>query len=128
MLARTVVLEGESRERFNELCTTIADELQPVTATEHLLVQKMAVAHWREMRFWNLEKAGMDHEVARQSGDDASADPTIRGALALRTLGQTTSQFEIRCDRQFDRALSRFERLRERPIRGTQISANEPGK
>lgn len=43
---------------------SLTDELQPVTAIENLLVQKMAVAHWRQMRFWNIEKASMDHEDA----------------------------------------------------------------
>jgi hypothetical protein len=125
MLARTIVLDGESRERFNELCKSLTDELQPATSIEHLLVQKMAVAHWRQMRFWNIEKASMDYEVSKQSAEHAGADPSLRDALALRTLGsvgQTTSQFEVRFDRQFDRALSRFERLREHPIR-----RNEPG-
>ncbi len=117
MLARTVVLDGESKERFNELFKSLADEINPAGAIEAILVQKMAVAQWRQMRFWNLEKAGMDYETARQSGELASADPSLRDALALRSLGSVaTSQLEVRCDRQFDRALSRLERLRQRPI------------
>ncbi len=121
MLARTVVLEGESRDRFNELCKSLTDELEPKTAIENLLVQKMAVAHWRQMRFWNIEKASMDHEVGKQSPDLANADPSLRDALALRNLGQSTGQLELRFDRQFERALRVFQRLREL---GNKIAPN----
>jgi len=128
MLARTVVLEGESKDRFNELCKSLTDELEPRTAIENLLVQKMAVAHWRQMRFWNIEKAAMDHEVGKQSPEIAGADPSLRDALAMRSLGQSTGQLEIRFDRQFERALRVFQRLRERPVAQNQIPSNEPDK
>ena len=85
ILARTVVLESESRDRFNQLYDSLVAEIQPVTAIETLLVQKMAVAQWRQMRLWSNEKANPED------------GPNL---------------WETRFDRQFDRALSTFERLR----------------
>jgi hypothetical protein len=92
ILARTVVLDGESRERFNELHQSLISELQPATPIENLLVSRMAVAQWRQLRLWSLEKAATE------------ADP---GSLPDRA-----SVFETRYDRQFDRALATIERRR----------------
>jgi hypothetical protein len=119
MLARTVVLDGESRERFNELCRSLTDELQPATAIENLLVQKMAVAHWRQMRLWNIEKATMALEVSKQPPAEAAGDPCVRDAIAFRSLGDESrsnfllNQFEMRYDRLFSRSLDRFEKHRQ---------------
>lgn len=52
MLARTVVLDVESRPRFDALMTSLQEELEPETTIENLLVHKMAVAHWRLLRIW----------------------------------------------------------------------------
>lgn len=107
MLARTVLLDGESRERFNALMNSLEEDLQPESAIERLLVHKMVVAHWRQMRIWGLEKAGISHEAARQQGDAITRD-----AIAFRTSDTHMSEYEMRCDRQFSRALDRFERFR----------------
>jgi hypothetical protein len=85
LLARTVVLESESRDRFTRLYDSLVEEIQPNTTIETLLVQKMAVAQWRQMRLWGIEKS------------DPAEGPSI---------------WEARFDRQFDRALGTFERLR----------------
>jgi hypothetical protein len=103
MLARSVVLDGESRTRFDELHRSLTEELQPVTAIETMLVQKMVVAQWRQMRLWTMEKAGMEKDSANF---------------------ERSSLFESRYDRQFDRALATLERLREKNPRRSQ-QANE---
>jgi hypothetical protein len=97
ILARTVVLDGESRDRFNELHQSLISEIQPATAIENLLVSRMAVAQWRQLRLWSLEKSTVD------------AEP---GALLERA-----SIFETRYDRQFDRALATIERRRHAKMR-----------
>ena len=55
-IARVVVLAGESRHRFDSLHHSLQQEYLPATSTERLLVAKMAVAQWRQMRIWALEK------------------------------------------------------------------------
>ena len=67
LLARAIVLEGESRDRFNDLLRLLNEALNPQTQMEHLLVGKMAASHWRQIRLWNLEREGEkilgDHEM-----------------------------------------------------------------
>ncbi len=120
MLARSIVLIGESHDRFNELCKSLADEIQPATTIEHLLVQKMAVAQWRMMRLWNMEKASIDREVSKQPADALATDLCDRGALALRTLNDESrgsnflNQYEMRYDRQFTRAHDHLQKYRDK--------------
>ena len=47
MLARTVVLEGESKDRFVALLQALLVEYEPATETETAFVESMAVARWR---------------------------------------------------------------------------------
>jgi hypothetical protein len=115
MLARAVVLDGESRERFHALLISIRDELQPQTAIENLLTHKMAIAHWRLMRVWGMEKAGI-----AASGDSCNADPAARDRQALGKSGAHLNEYEMRFDRQFTRALDRFERFRAARTRQLQ--------
>jgi hypothetical protein len=84
LLARAVVLDGESRPRFNALVDTLNESLKPETSIDHLLIGKMAAAHWRQIRIWNREKEGHS-----ESGD-----------------------LEMRLDRQFFRTLDRYLKLR----------------
>jgi len=84
LLARAVVLPGESREKFDSLLNVLNDDLRPQSAIEHLFVGKMAAAHWRQLRIWELEKSG----TAPQN------------------------DLEMRLDRQFFRTFDRYLRLK----------------
>jgi hypothetical protein len=66
MLSGTVVLKGESTDRFLGLLTALLEEFQPQTPFEESLIESMAVARWRQMRIWGMEKAAMEHEMRRQ--------------------------------------------------------------
>src|SRR5580658_6344985 len=66
MLSATIVLKGESQDRFCALLAALIEEFQPRTPFEESLIQNMAVARWRQMRIWGMEKAAMDHEMRRQ--------------------------------------------------------------
>ncbi|MES1262642.1 MAG: hypothetical protein ABUS49_12990 [Acidobacteriota bacterium] len=113
LIARVVVLEAESRERFNALLVSLQQELQPETAIENLLVQKMAVAHWRQMRVWGMEKAGIAHDARTVGVQSAEIqDPATRDAIAFRVSSTRIGDSEMRFDRQFSRALDRFEKFR----------------
>jgi hypothetical protein len=108
ILARSVVLPCESRERFNELYNSLMAEIQPSTPTETLLVSRMTVAQWRQMRLWSLEKS----ILASESG----------------SFPERASLYETRYDRQFDRALATIDRRRSQqkrldPTTGSKQSA-----
>ena len=63
LLAKTVVLAGESKEDFIELLASYQEEHQPETPTEETLIENMAAARWRQQRVWNMETAGLDQEI-----------------------------------------------------------------
>jgi hypothetical protein len=112
LLAKAIVFEGESREQFAALLKAFSDELQPQTPIEDLLVQKMAVNHWRQERIWGQQKArALQQSAAQASGlqeysPQENAPQEIHQAESrLATLMNVT---EMRYDRQFGRALDRL--------------------
>jgi len=119
MLARTVVLDVESRPRFDALMTSLQAELKPETTIENLLIHKMAVSHWRLLRVWGMERSGFSTEV-RGAGSPESLDAPTRDAMALAKSGAHLNEYEMRLDRQFTRALDHFERFRAARTRHVQ--------
>lgn len=59
LLAATVVLEEEHAGRFRELLNSHLEELQPRTAAELAFVETMAVARWRQLRIWSMQKTAV---------------------------------------------------------------------
>jgi hypothetical protein len=131
MLARAVVLDDESKELFFELLVSLKAELLPRTGIERALVENMAVARWRQMRLWGMEKAGLVSEIRKQdsaipgpsfSAPDQDAtlpDAPTRAALAFRSLCDQSryleliNRYESRYDRQYARTLERLLNLRD---------------
>src|ERR1051326_20231 len=119
MLAQTVVLERESQDRFHELLSALTLQFHPRTAVEIGLVETMAVARWRQMRIWGIQKAGFDLEMARHH--DAAESPPVRAAIVFRHLADhsrvldLSQRYETAFDRQFSRALSLLIKLRALP-------------
>jgi hypothetical protein len=123
ILSGTIVLKGESGERFNALLADLHAELQPQTIVEITLVENMAVARWRQMRIWGIEKANMEHQMraeAEATDDVVREDTATRCALAFRTLSDEShsleliNRYEARYDRQYLRAHRRFLELVDR--------------
>jgi hypothetical protein len=122
ILSGTVVLQGESEERFHALLADLHAELQPQTTVEFALVENMAVARWRQMRIWGIEKANMEQQMRAQveQGVGEDEDNATRCALAFRALGDDSrsleliNRYESRFDRQYLRAHRRFLELVDR--------------
>jgi hypothetical protein len=123
MLARTILLEGESLDRFQSFIRHLEDTFSPVGPIEDSFVETMVLSKWRQMRIVRMEKAGIHHQIktehearAEQSGPTGVAplDPTTTAYLAYTTLNQQNrtlelmNRYETRCDRQYERALSRL--------------------
>jgi hypothetical protein len=138
MLSGTVVLKGESEERFKALLADLHAELQPQTTVEITLVENMAVARWRQMRIWGMEKASIEHEMRAQSeARDAAEghpveDTATRCALAFRSLSDDSrsldliNRYESRYDRQYLRAHHRFLQLVDRRTPPPAPAPKEP--
>lgn len=116
ILAKTVVFEGESKDRFEELLAELTEELQPQTVNETALVETMAIAHWRQMRIWAIQKSSFDLEMARP--EHAAYHGPVRAAVVFRDLADNSrvidllQRYETTFDRQFFGALSLLIKLR----------------
>jgi hypothetical protein len=122
ILAQTIVLESESRSRFEDLLIAYTIEFQPRTPAETNLVESMAIARWRQLRVLHIQRAGFDLEMARQETPEDSAP--ARAATVFRNLSDNSRsldlllRYETAFDRQFTRALSALLKLQSRPNRG----------
>ena len=122
MLARTVVLAGESEELFLELAHEFTVLVQPRSPDEAALVETMTIARWKQMRIWGIEKAGFQLEMNKET--TAFGANATRGYLAFKRLADTSRvldvqhRYETGYERQFCRAYAFLLKLRAHP--GTQ--------
>jgi hypothetical protein len=120
LLARTVVLEEESSDRFLQLLAGYIEEYQPSAASEVSLVETMAVARWRQLRVWGAQKTAMDRDMLLQDPSLGPASVRVLQALAGSPENACSPElllrYEIAFDRQFSRALSRLLALQSRPV------------
>jgi len=126
MLSQTVVLEGESQDRFIDLLTTLTSQLKPRSDAEAAIVETMAIARWKQMRIWGVQKAGFDLEMARLNSDCTL--PPARAYMVFKSLADNSRvldlqhRYETGYDRQFCRAYAFFLKLREKPETQTEDS------
>jgi len=119
MLSQSVVLLGESTERFQALLQAFTAEFSPETEAETALVENMSVARWRQMRVWGIEKSSFDREMLQQ--DPALGPPSVRAAIVFKNLSDGSRaldnihRYETSYERQFNRALRELRRLQEKP-------------
>ncbi len=113
LLAQTIVLEGESEERFNALLEDYMQTHQPQSASEAALVEQLAVAQWRLMRVWGAQKLALDRDIAIQDPDIGPASVramfAMRGSIDNSTRPDILLRYEIAMDRQFKSALRLLE-------------------
>ena len=122
ILAKTILVDFESRERFFELLRSLVNEFEPATSGEYAEIEIMAVTKWRLFRLWAVEATGIIHEQRRQAAADPNGlvEPTIRTMLAMRALAdnsrypETLSRYEVRFDRQYQRHANRLSQLQDK--------------
>lgn len=113
LLARTVVLEEESTHRFRELLHALMDEFQPASATQIMLVETMAVARWRQLRIWGLQKVALG--VCLAPGALALAAPETLSLFSTPILRWTNPVGRTQSDQFSGSAAGNFPR---RALRG----------
>jgi len=150
LLAKILLLPGESREQFTELFDSLVAEYRPVTPTEKMCVQNMIAAQWRIYRTWNYERIGMLQEGSAAQIPEILTDsgvwhePAARDAVAFFALyasarsGSIIQMSETRYQNQFAKALTQLNKLRnnsenekrtwEMPAISEELQNNEPGE
>ena len=100
LTSQKIVLPGEDAARFQQLRKSLLDEHRPATATESLLVEEMAQAHWR-----------LDRVRHRQ---DRAFEPEVLDTKLLTLLQRYATTYE----RTFFKALETLKKLqRERLVK-----------
>jgi hypothetical protein len=97
--ASIAVLPNENAEAFQKLCDDLEAEWQPQTPTEQLLLEDMAVAHWRLLRAETCEDIMM-----RQDRVDKDHMAFI----------SQLSQMQARQKRAFYQAMHELERVQQK--------------
>jgi len=119
-LARAIVLDGESTERFQALVKSIEDTFKPQNPVEELLVSKMAAAQWRQWRIWTYERNTITQEAQRRRQTAGNLAPDLLDTQAYNsTPVASITQHEMRFDRQFERAVRQLTKLRNRDLNPT---------
>src|SRR5712691_3928229 len=119
--ARTVVLPGENREEFNQLCDDLEVEWNPHSRTEQFYVEQMAVSQWKLIRM----------EVGEVNIFKDPAGPAKQIPLLDRLW-----QAQCRLERSYARAQRELQRLQnsrpqpdpqpEEPVPAPQPAAEPP--
>jgi hypothetical protein len=144
LLADSLVFDGESEERFCAVLAELEAELQPEPGVEASQVEVMAVAHWRRMRLWSVEKVQYYEETAKRlaaSGDPDYDTPLTHMTRSFRSLSDESrsmellNRYESRYNREYQRALACFtnhraQKQKERAARAAiaAIAATNPGE
>src|ERR1039457_1114748 len=106
LLARCVVVEGESHEGFEKTLTEYLERFQPADAVEFDIVEEMVAAGWRMRRAWAIETRLLTDCVDAQD----PCDGTGRLAAAFNTMADSKAlalmhRYETRLHRVYQRAL-----------------------
>src|SRR5262249_11152944 len=98
VFSRTMVLQCESQNRFEQVLAALKEQVEPRNSAESGYVESMAIARWRQMRVWPLQKVAIELDMAReesarvesdtdsQSETDAGLTPVIVATFACRNL------------------------------------------
>jgi hypothetical protein len=75
MTSKTTVLPHESQEEYNTLLQSFVNAYQPASDHEHLLVERVAQAHWRVQRCYGVERAFLENRIAAAQEESPDIDP-----------------------------------------------------
>jgi hypothetical protein len=125
MLAHTVCLDLESKERFANLVDDLLAEFQPATKSEKDLVETAAVARWNQMRIWGIRSTDLQREMNRQGTAMSGATPPMLAAAAFRDLADTGNslalalRYETTYAREYKNCVRELNRLKH--LRGPAV-------
>jgi hypothetical protein len=129
LLATSVLLEGESRERFLELLAEFTELYKPRNITERSLVETMAMARWRTIRLWTFEKWTLDGKVVVGDPETATGSIPFETTMSFSTTATARPDLILRYETmyniQFHRALKQLMALQKETERTQQVIEKE---
>src|SRR6202045_629202 len=110
---KTIVLECENKEQFQEVVGYYTVTYQPGSGVEEDLVSEMVACRWRMQRLRLIETALIDSEMDRELPEgETSEDPGYKLAFAFRRLVDESRAISLA-----SRYESRLHRIHERTHR-----------
>lgn len=114
LLAKCVVMAGESGEGFEVLLQQHLSRFAPVDGVDQGYVEEMVAAAWRLRRAWAMETRIFDDAVADQPpGDERGRMAAALGRLAARPEFALLHRYETRLHMNYQRALQNLLIVRE---------------
>ena len=104
LYAKSVILPGESREKFEQVCDDLEKEWRPQTPTEQEYVEEMAACYWKKIRLQVAENSILTQ--------DAYGKDQIR-------LADLVWKAQARLQRAFTRAQKELQQLQKERRRET---------
>ena len=125
LLARSVVLEEESEDRFLAFYQRMFDEFRPSTDSELAALETMAAARWRQLRSLSrkcaFQRVALDRDIAFQDHNTGPAVRAVDAFAAPNAPHLPLVRYEISFDREYARALNRLLELqRSKQTRSTR--------
>jgi len=122
LLSNTLVLPGESEERFLQLLAELLEEHCPSNRTQLKLVENLAVAEWRRSRLLGVETAGIAEEIYTQESSPGIAEKpaSARASIAMRRIHDTSgfldlmNRYDARLGRECNSIEKRLDILKKR--------------
>ncbi len=109
LLAKCVVMAGESSQGFDAILQQHLARFAPVDGVDQGFIEEMAAASWRIRRSWAMETRLFDDAVAAQPpGDERGRMADALGRLALRPEFALLHRYETRLHLTYQRALHNF--------------------
>jgi len=89
LLAKAVIADSEDEKAFLDLVKSLSEMFNPASALEEQLVQKLAIAFWRDRRLARAERITMEVEEEKTVLDEfLSSGPTrsqqLQGVLEIK--------------------------------------------
>jgi hypothetical protein len=129
---KTMVLNCENEDEFQQMLGRYAATYQPGSPVEEGLVNEMVAARWRMQRLRLIETALLDSEMQRQElpESETTDDPAFQLAFAFRRLVDESraislaSRYESRLHRIHERSHRTLRELQQ--SRNPSVSAGAP--
>lgn len=136
LTAATIIVEGESAEKWQQLLDSCIAQFQPATDLEYELVEEIAAARWRIRRSRSVETAMINMQIEKQRNhidtEYRQPDYSLRHASAIQGLGANLAlidRYDIRVRRNFERAVKNFYQLRaKRNLEENAFLPDEPNE
>jgi hypothetical protein len=75
LTSKTIVLPHESQEEYDAALQSLMNDHRPASENERLLVERLAQAHWRLQRCYNVERAFLENRIAAAQEESPDIDP-----------------------------------------------------